>query len=212
MRSLAVAQRARQYLEQGCVIVDFETTGFVSPTVDIVEIAVIDQDGQVLLDTLVKPSGRIPYRASLVHGIYDDDVKNAPTFDEVYAVFRNVVSSQPLAIAYNDEFERGILRSVCMRYAQPVPPLEWQCAMRAYMSYAQQYKFSKLGDACAREGVHVDNAHRALGDCVMTLHLLNKMAAYTEETHNEQASINTATETPMHRSAARRYSYRRYRS
>jgi DNA polymerase III subunit epsilon len=206
MRSLAMAQRARQFLERGCVIVDFETTGFVSPTVDIVEVAVIDQDGQVLLETLVKPSDRIPYRASLVHGIYDDDVKNAPTFAEVYAVFRNAVGSQPYAIAYNDQFERGILRAVCQRYSQPVPPMEWHCAMRTYMAYAQHYKFSKLGDACQQEGVRVENAHRALGDCMMTLQLLHKMAAYNEDTSNtNQAS---AEPVPMRMSAARR----RYRS
>lgn len=204
MRSLAVAQQARQYLEQGCVIVDFETTGFVSPTADIVEIAVIDQDGQVLLDTLVRPSDRIPYRASLVHGIYDADVKNAPTFDEVYAVFRNAVSTQKYAIAYNDQFERGILRAVCQRYTQPVPPLEWHCAMRTYMAYSRQHKFSKLGMACEQEGIRLDNAHRALGDCVMTLHLLNKMAAYTESASAQQP-VDAAPAT-MQMLAARRRS------
>jgi DNA polymerase-3 subunit epsilon len=209
MRSLAVAQQARQYLERGCVIVDFETTGFVSPTVDIVEIAVLDQDGQVLLNTLVKPTGRIPYRASLVHGIYDDDVKTAPTFAEVYTAFCNVVGSQPVTIAYNDEFERGILRAVCHRYEQPVPSLEWQCAMRAYMAYARQYKFSKLGVACQQEGVRVDNAHRALGDCSMTLHLLRKMAAYTESANGENPA--QAEPSPVELQAARR-TYRRYRS
>lgn len=185
MRSLTVAQRARHFLNEGCVIVDFETTGFVSATVDIVEVAVIDQDGQVLLDTLVKPGGRIPYRASLVHGIYDADVKAAPSFPEIYAAFRRAVGSQPFVIAYNDQFERGILRAVCQKYARPQPELEWHCAMRTYMAYARQHKFCKLGAACEQEGVRIENAHRALGDCAMTLHLLNKMAAYTEAENQE---------------------------
>lgn len=199
MRSLAAAQRARRFLEEGCVIVDFETTGFVSPSVDIVEIAVIDQDGQVLLDTLVRPEGHIPYRASQVHGIYDADVQNAPSFTEVFAAFRQVVSAQPFVVAYNDQFERGILRAVCQRHMQSQPQLEWHCAMRTYMAYAGQNKFSKLGMACEREGVQVENAHRALGDCAMTLHLLRRMAAYTESAGSQDAGMVSDTTWPTFR-------------
>lgn len=202
MRSLAAAQRARRFLDEGCVIVDFETTGFVSPSVDIVEIAVIDQDGQVLLDTLVRPEGHIPSRASQVHGIYDSDVKGAPSFREVFDVFRQVISAQPFVVAYNDQFERGILRAVCQRYTQPQLQLDWHCAMRTYMAYAGQGKFSKLGMACEREGVRVENAHRALGDCAMTLHLLRRMASYAETAGagNQDAGTGSDTAWPRYRS------------
>jgi DNA polymerase III epsilon subunit-like protein len=36
--------------------------------------------------------------------------------------------------------------------------------------------FSKLVVACEKEGIPVQNAHRALGDCPMTLVLIRKMA------------------------------------
>lgn len=170
-----IAQRAAQILRAGGVIVDLETTGFVSPTVEIVEIAVIDSQAKVLLHTLVKPQRAIPIGASAVHGIYAEHVQDAPTFDQVYDQLKAVLDERH-GIAYNHNFEQGILNSVCVQHGQPLLKVEWFCAMRGYQAFRRDRHFSKLTDACLREGVKVENAHRALGDCLMTLSLLNKIA------------------------------------
>ncbi len=171
-----VAQRAAQLLSEGCVILDFETTGFPSdPRVDVVEIAVIDQRGQTLMQTLVKPRTGIPSGASAVHGIYDRDVVDAPMFPEVYAELARHLSGL-CVVAYNDAFERDILKAVCAGHQQPQIKAEWFCAMRGYQNFRGLRSFQKLGNACAREGISVKNAHRALGDCQMTLALLRRIA------------------------------------
>lgn len=175
-RRSAAASRAAQLLQTGCVIIDLETTGFNGPTVDVVEVAIINHEGEILLNTLVKPFGRIPFAASQVHGIFDEDVAESPTFLEVYPKIRDVLGSSPV-VAYNYSFEQGILESVCQRYAQPQLICNWHCAMREYAKFSGYGRYSKLSDACQREGIMVRNAHRALGDCVLTLSLMRAMAA-----------------------------------
>lgn len=53
------------------VILDTETTGLDEHD-EIVEVAVIDMSGKVLLNTLVNPIQPIPYEATQIHGITND--------------------------------------------------------------------------------------------------------------------------------------------
>lgn len=73
-------------LERPIVFFDLETTGLDVQNDRIVEIAMIkiNPDGtRVVKDTLVNPTISIPAGASEVHGIYDDDVKDKPTFKQL---------------------------------------------------------------------------------------------------------------------------------
>jgi DNA polymerase-3 subunit epsilon len=171
-----MAKRAAELLAQGFVVIDFETTGFPSePGAAIIEVAAINHRGETLLNTLINPERRIPYAASKVNGIYDKDVLNAPTFAQVYDQLAGVLEGQR-AIAYNHEFEKGMLAVCCRRHELALPATDWSCAMRAYAKYRGLRWFTKLTAACATEGIVVENAHRALGDCKLTLALMYTMA------------------------------------
>lgn len=175
-KNKTAAQEFSELLRDGCIIVDFETTGFPNdPRVDIIEIGIIDHQGTVLMNTLVKPRGRIPFSASNVNGIYDHDVKDAPPFPDVYPELARILNDAR-AIAYNHEFERGILKTVCTSYDVPRIISQWRCAMRGYQRFRMLRGFAKLVTACEKEGIVTENAHRALGDCIMTLALIQKMA------------------------------------
>lgn len=170
-----VARRCKQLLNEGCVILDFETTGFVSSTVDIIEVAIVSHSGEVLMDTLLKPDRPIPYGASAVNGIYNEDVADAPTFIEMYPKLLRHLTGQPV-VAYNFSFERDILKAVTLRHGLPLKVNEWYCAMKAYTDFSGLFRSSKLTAACNREGIVIDKAHTALGDCIMTLALMQQMA------------------------------------
>ncbi len=170
-----VARRCQHLLNEGCVILDFETTGFVSPNVDIIEIAIVSHSGEVLLDTLLKPHRPIPPAASAVNDIYDEDVADAPTFIDIYPRLLRHLTGQPV-VAYNYTFERDILAAVTQRLGLPLKVSEWYCAMKAYTDFSGLLRSSKLTTACKRQGVTVENAHTALGDCLMTLALMRQMA------------------------------------
>lgn len=166
----------KQLFEEGFVLVDVETTGLPnSSKVGIVEIAILDHNGNVLKNQLVNPERPIPTAASRIHGIADFDVAAAPTFGDIYDELEAIFAVGNV-VAYNHTFEQDVFAAVCKRYTKPPFSVTWHCAMRGYSEYKGERKWFKLGAACHREGIVVKNAHRALGDCIMTLALLRKMA------------------------------------
>ena len=90
-------------LKNPIVFFDLETTG-VNVTQDrIVEVAMVKimPNGRVADKTLrINPERPIPAEASLIHGIYDEDVKEAPPFKEVARELLQFLDSCDLA-GYN---------------------------------------------------------------------------------------------------------------
>lgn len=81
----AKKQRMLQ-LKRPLAVFDLETTGVNLATDRIVEISILKimPDGQQIVRTQrINPTIPIPEQTSLIHGIYDDDVKDAPTFADI---------------------------------------------------------------------------------------------------------------------------------
>lgn len=174
---------ARSLLADDVVILDTETTGL-GDSDQIVQLAVISSSGDILIDTLIKPSCPIGEGAIRVHGIGEQMVINAPTFDQVYPDFVQVVSQKRIVV-YNAPYDQRLLmqstRDNDRRWF--LRNLQWVDVM---MPYAQfwgdwsewhgNYRWQKLTTACNQQDIRVENAHNALADCRMTLALLKKLA------------------------------------
>ena len=186
----AISRQARAWLEANALILDTETTGL-GDDAEVVELALIDCTGAVLLDTLVRPSGPVPAEAAAIHGITDAMLAGAPTWSEIHARFCDLVEGRQVVI-YNREFDVRVIRQTAHRYGLPAPQgfdLELDgsavhCAMQAYAGFhgewseeKGQYRWQRLSAAAAQQGVTVTNAHRALGDCLMTLGVVRAMAS-----------------------------------
>lgn len=178
---------ARQALHEEALIIDFETTGFAGS--EIVQVGVLDTAGAVLLETLVRPQGRIPARATQVHGITAAMVREAPTLPDLYDTLAGLLRGRH-AVAYNAAFEQAILRGEAARHGRPLlKPGRWSCAMINYARYRGvwnpqfgDYRWHSLSSAAQQQGIPVDAAHSATGDCRMTLALMHRMAAATPQT------------------------------
>lgn len=151
----------------------------------------IDCAGTVLLDTLVRPNGPVPAEAAAIHGITDAMLAEAPTWSEIHARFCDLVEGRQVVI-YNHEFDVRVIGQTARRYGLPAPQgfdlaldgSAVHCAMQAYAEFRGewsaekgQYRWQKLSAAAAQQGVTVTNAHRALGDCLMTLGVVRAMAS-----------------------------------
>ncbi|MFK3708168.1 exonuclease domain-containing protein [Klebsiella sp. NPDC088457] len=175
------AQYARDLWGQDIVILDTETTGL-GDDAEIVEISILDKKGNSLLDTLVKPKKSIPAAATKIHGINNKDVADAPTWEQVYPQFRDVIKNKVVVI-YNSQYDNKIIKQVCAMSGVPNPRRKSECAMLLYSDYINiinpktgNTKWHKLTDAVAQCGIPASNAHRAKGDCEMTLNILKHMA------------------------------------
>lgn len=172
---------------EDAVIFDSETTSKYPSDARIVDIAIINLKGEVLLNTLVHPGMPIPPETQAIHGIGDEHVKNAPTFAEIYDALRTHLFKRTWVI-YNAGYDAPIIDNLCGVHG--LPPIlrnSEYCAMKQYAQfygdwnqYRSQFKWQKLSAAVEQCGLTVDpNAHRALADCSMTLQVLRHMAAQT---------------------------------
>ena len=140
---------------------DTETTGL-SPRdgAMIVEVAIVDDRGVALIDTLVDPLKPIPRQASNVHGITDAMVRGKPTLAQLMPTIRRIVAAQQVVI-YNATFDAPFFPGKLREAAQI------DCAMRQFAEVAGGGTWRKLDFAAAHVGhVWSGNAHRALADAL----------------------------------------------
>jgi DNA polymerase-3 subunit epsilon len=152
------------------VFLDLETTGL-NPRIDeIVEIGILDENGQVLLDTLVRPVWHRSWPgAQRVHGIAPADVQDAPTHEALRPRIIEAVRDA-LVVIYNAPFDAGFLRFELAASA------EIRCAMREFAEvfgewsdWHGSYHWQKLHVAADYVGFDWDGAnHRAINDCQAT--------------------------------------------
>ena len=141
------------------VYLDTETTGLsVHKGARVVEIAILDEDGDILMDTLVNPLCKIPWQASNVHGITDSMVRNAPTLDELLPEIDELISGNELVI-YNSSYDTQFFDDGLAEAS------EIHCAMRNFASYVGSSRWIKLADAASHVGHRwTGKAHRVLAD------------------------------------------------
>jgi len=166
----------KELIGQPFLILDTESTGL-DDIAEIVQIAVIDHEGNVLLDTLIKPSTAINEsgRAYEVNGIGNKMVADAPTFDEVLPKLLAIIANKVVAI-YNAPFDTRIIaqsqKSLTEKpYHDGVTFIDIMMPYAEYVGdwndYYGNFRWQRLPGG----------GHTALSDCLATLKLINKMAA-----------------------------------
>lgn len=165
------------------LILDTETTGLHDG--EICQIAVLSASGEVCLDTYVRPKRRIPLAATRIHGITDSMVRDAPTWGEIVPQLQELLEGRDLVV-YNAIFDRRMMHRSAEAFG--LPKIDWKeiarwwCAMNAYAefygdwnSYRRSYRWQSLSNACSQQRIRVVDAHSALGDCRLTLALIQAM-------------------------------------
>lgn len=140
------------------VYLDTETTGLSPARGDtIVEVAIVDSNGQVLLDTLVDPGRPIPWHASNIHGITDDMVRGRPRLGQLMPRVLEIVASEQVVI-YNAAFDAPFFPGG-LQQARSV-----ECAMKRFANVLGG-RWRKLDVAAEHVGHRWTGvAHRALAD------------------------------------------------
>jgi DNA polymerase-3 subunit epsilon len=157
-------------------ILDTETTGL-RHDAEIVQIAIIDPSGHVLLDTLIKPVRPIPWDATHIHGITNEQVADAPSFLAIAPQLREIIGGLRVVI-YNADYDERLLQQSALAcgwkdYDLPIFSADYTDAMEPYSQWVGEwsirnsnYRWQKLpsGD------------HTALGDARATLAIIKQMA------------------------------------
>lgn len=186
--NLAATPKEFDLYRSDIVVLDTETTGL-DEYARVCEISIIDGSGNTLLDTLINPEIEIPQDAIDIHGITNQMVADAPTIIDVGLQIQEALSGKTLCI-YNSGYDVRLLNqsfNVHLDFHKHVwnTAFDVRCIMQSYAEFygeldnrfgGFQYRWQKLVNACAQQNIDTTNftAHRALGDCQMTLALMNE--------------------------------------
>lgn len=184
---LQAAQMARLFAAKQPLYLDTETTGL-DPTAQIVEVALLEHDGTVLLETLVRPTRRIPQDAIWVHGITDEMVAGAPAWPEVWAELASRLQGRALGI-YNVDFDLRLMRQSHKTHGLAWEPPSFSpfCIMNLYAQFRGEhgpargtYRWQSLENARRQCGLSLPNEHRARADSDLARAVLLHMATWSE--------------------------------
>ena len=162
------------------LVIDVETTGL-SARAEVLAVAAIDTTGRVLLDTVSLPQGPIPRDASDVHGLTRVRLRamGARAWPEVHGELSPLLEGAALVIAWNAEFDRGMLEQTSERHGLIFPAVPWRCAMNAEANMrGNGTSWITLIEAAERLSVPVPDAHAALADARTTLACVRALATY----------------------------------
>ena len=156
---------------------DLETTGF-NPREDrVVQFALVgsDSDGTHLnLNSLVDPGCRIPSESSKVHGIFNDDVRGAGSFEEHVDSMSNLMDGAVIVGHNVLAFDWRFVEMECIRIGREAPvPLAIVDTLVLARSFDVPGRHN-LGLLCKRFGIGLERSHSADADAGATLLLLWK--------------------------------------
>jgi len=157
-------------------IVDIETTGGRPDNDRITEIAIIIHDGEKVVETfssLINPECSIPYNITMLTGISNDMVRDAPKFYEVAKSIHELLHNK-VFVAHNVRFDYGFVKAAFKdlgaNYAS-----QTLCTVRLSRKTFPGYPSYSLGKICAHLDIEIKNRHRALGDAEATAILFDKI-------------------------------------
>lgn len=156
------------------LFLDTETTGLSASAGDrIVELAIVDESGRTMIDTLVDPRRPIPGSATQIHGITDRMVRGSPTLDQLMPDIRRLVRGNHVVI-YNAAYDAPFFPER-LGFAAQI-----SCAMRRYAEM-KSGRWVKLEVAAQAVGHRwTGEAHRALADTLACRSVWNWLSANSE--------------------------------
>jgi DNA polymerase-3 subunit epsilon len=169
-------------------VIDIETTGGSPKNDKITEIAVFIHDGLCVTEefvTLVNPEMNIPYYITGLTGITNEMVAEAPRF---YEIARKIVelTEGKIFVAHNASFDYSFVRQEfhSLGYEFNRKTLDTVRLARQVVPGLPSYSLGKL---CASIGIPLNNRHRAGGDALATVKLLEELLR--RDTRNVSAKI-----------------------
>jgi DNA polymerase-3 subunit epsilon len=154
-------------------VIDIETTGGSARLEKITEIAIYIHDGKHIVDeysTLINPERNIPYFITALTGISNEMVEDAPRFFEVAKKIVELTEGN-VFVAHNARFDYSFLRQEfgMLGYNFKRPLLDTVSLSRKLLPGHRSYS---LGSLCDDLGIEIKGRHRACGDALATVRLL----------------------------------------
>tara|TARA_B100000508_G_scaffold137612_1_gene132444 strand:- start:1382 stop:1945 length:564 start_codon:yes stop_codon:yes gene_type:complete len=155
------------------VYLDLETTGLVAADNDILEIGIVDDNGETLLSSYVRPETKEEWtEAEGIHHITQGIVCDAPRLADLLPIVAEAVTNKVVVI-YNAAFDTAFLAGHLASAADVV------CCMNRFTTYYGEpdpkrggLRHKSLTFAAEHTGyIWTGNAHAAVQDALATRHV-----------------------------------------
>jgi DNA polymerase-3 subunit epsilon len=189
-------------LKRPLAFFDLETTGVNVASDRIVEIAILKAmpDGtESVLTMRIHPGMPIPLQSSLIHGIYDEHIVDAPNFKAVAQELADFIGDADLAGYNSNRFDIPVLLEEFLRAG-----VEFDMSDRKFVDV--QNIFHQMEQRTLRAaykfycGDDIKNAHSAEADITATYHvLLAQLERYKDsDFEDKQGNISKPVQNDVH--------------
>lgn len=186
MRTTATPKQAVEYaqkiIRKNPIYLDTETTGLDNKA-EVIELSIINYDGSVLFDSLIKPRNPIPQSATQINNISNEMVAGSPTFLEVWPEVFNILLNRQIGM-YNAEFDARMLKQSIEMYGQKIfQKLYAFDIMNIFSDFRGTWdprrnttRRYRLEDAGKYFNIDIPNSHRTLEDTKLTRVVFHRIA------------------------------------
>ena len=168
-------------MERHKVIFDVETTGLDPENDEILQFTAINENGEVLMNTYIKPTHHTEWKdAESVNHISPDMVADCKAMEEILPDIQAVFDSCNELIAYNADFDYAFLVNVGVKFIPGTvisdPMIEFAKIYGEWNDYYGNYTYQKLTNAACYYGYNFGElAHDSLEDVKATLVVYNAL-------------------------------------
>ena len=144
------------------------------------------KDGQVIdiWSTLINPEAYFdPFNTS-IHGIREEDVRDAPAFDQIYKELSERITGQ--ITVHHMPFDRIAISRICVEYNLDVLQPRWLDSAKIVRRTWEQFAYKGYGLANIAEFLKIEFAHHdALEDAIAAGQIVHKACEKTQLTIEE---------------------------
>ena len=186
IKNTFTAQNFDSGIEYDEIVIDTETTGLNADTDELLQVSIIDSQGNTLFNSYIKPLYTDNWnKAMAVNHITPETVATAPNILEVKQEISRIINSAHTIIGYNVDFDLGFLSNIGIRNENAAIVDVMEDFADIYGEWSEQYgchKWQKLTKCAEYYGYDwgTDIAHDSLADCRATLYCYKKMKEQKE--------------------------------
>ncbi|MCX8081919.1 MAG: 3'-5' exonuclease [bacterium] len=158
------------------VVLDVETTGLDPVEGRIVEIALIRiKEGNVVekFVTLLNPEVKIPPEVSFIHGIKDEQIKDAPLFRDIAEKVLEIINGRTILV-HNADFDIPFLKkelNLCGLDLSEIKVIDTLAIARNYFCFPK----NSLSTIALYYEIDISGYHRAEADAMITYKVYCKL-------------------------------------